>query len=181
MEIPHFGGWVFQGLSLSVQCLTVVSVFVPICWRRKLLWWWLIKELIFEYIRISLGVILSICFFFLLDQYYFVFQRFLDYWLGEWKNMIEIHTRKQRSGVAAPMPSCACPTKIRVCIPGVGCTLVHLSSVFSHSCLDLKLVSFIKKKPNLSQNGKAHLFSGEIHTHPSTWQKSKGPSDQWIC
>lgn len=35
-----------------------VSVFVPICCKRKLLWWWLSKVLIYEYSRMSLGVIL---------------------------------------------------------------------------------------------------------------------------
>jgi hypothetical protein len=34
-----------------------VSVFVPICYRRKLLWWWLSRALIYEYSRMPLGVI----------------------------------------------------------------------------------------------------------------------------
>jgi hypothetical protein len=38
-----------------------VSIFIPIYCRRKLLWWWLSKTLIYEYSRMSLGVTLLLC------------------------------------------------------------------------------------------------------------------------
>lgn len=53
---PHF----FQGLSLWMISGFWLwdSLFVPICWRRKLIWWWLIKALILEYSRVLLGILL---------------------------------------------------------------------------------------------------------------------------
>lgn len=46
--------------ALHNVCLWV-SVFVAICSRRKHLWWWMSKELIYEYNRMSLQVISSLC------------------------------------------------------------------------------------------------------------------------
>lgn len=40
---------------LSVHCPTVSSVFLPIYCRRKNLWQWLGKSLVFEYSRVSLS------------------------------------------------------------------------------------------------------------------------------
>jgi hypothetical protein len=48
-----------QGLSLCNVWLWV-SAFIPIGCRRKPLWWWLNKALIYENSRISLGVTLSL-------------------------------------------------------------------------------------------------------------------------
>ena len=58
---------------LEVECSKVspclynvslsVSVFVFICCKTRLLWWWLIKALIYEYSRVSLRVILLLCLF----------------------------------------------------------------------------------------------------------------------
>lgn len=56
--------------SCAAQCLSLcnvwlwVSVFVPVCFRKKPLWWWLSKAPISEDSKISLGVILLFLFFF---------------------------------------------------------------------------------------------------------------------
>lgn len=61
VETSHFGLGVL-GLLLSAHCQTV-SVFIPISCRRRLLCWWLRKALIYQYIRVLLGVTLLLCFF----------------------------------------------------------------------------------------------------------------------
>ena len=38
-----------------------ISVFIPIYWRKKFLWWWLSKILVCGYSRMSLGVIWLLC------------------------------------------------------------------------------------------------------------------------
>jgi hypothetical protein len=54
---PSPSDLVFQGLLFSDHCL---AVSVSIWWRRKVLWWCLSKTLIYEYIRILVGVILCL-------------------------------------------------------------------------------------------------------------------------
>lgn len=56
LETAHLGLNVPRPLSLSIAHLCV-SVFVPIYWKWKLLWWWVIKTLIYVYRRMLLGVI----------------------------------------------------------------------------------------------------------------------------
>ena len=58
VETPHLGPNVPR-FALSAHCLAVelCSVFVPIYWKRKLLWWWLSKALVCEYSRTMLGSI----------------------------------------------------------------------------------------------------------------------------
>jgi len=84
-----------------------------------------------------------------------------------------------------------CPEEMRICfarygVPACGSeNLVHLSDVFSHSCLGWRrpessqsqaLLS--RKKPNLSFKGNGHLISSEIRAHPSLWHKSKRLSEK---
>lgn len=73
-----------------------VSIFVPICSKRKLLWWGWNKALIYEYTRLSLGVILSLHWFCLFSFVFFfhktktsiirVYPKFLDFLVsGSWQ------------------------------------------------------------------------------------------------
>lgn len=47
-----------SSVSHFLHCVWMwVSMFVPMCYRGKLLWWWLSKTFICEYSRVSLGFI----------------------------------------------------------------------------------------------------------------------------
>ena len=60
METSHLWLSVLRALSVCKVWLRV-SVFVPTCHRKKLLWWWLSKALVYECSRMLLGVILLLC------------------------------------------------------------------------------------------------------------------------
>jgi hypothetical protein len=66
--------WVFQGPSLYAHCPIVgLLFFLPIYCKRKLLWWWLSKTLIYECRRLSLAASLFFCSFSRTVVYSFIF------------------------------------------------------------------------------------------------------------
>jgi hypothetical protein len=64
-DVPFRSEWSKVSNSLNNVWLWI-SFFVPICCKRKLLWWWL-NSLIYKYSRISVRIILSLFFCIMFD------------------------------------------------------------------------------------------------------------------